>query len=240
MISRFTMPLRDHFRPPLATTHPWEGFHSTWATLIAGQLNERLPPDYVAIPLTSRGPMVEIDVSALELASSTSKKSAWADWSPGSPAVSAVLDWSERDLFEIRVIYQREPRLVGAVELISPANKDRPAARQAFAGKCAGYLRAGVGLILIDVVTTRQHSLNRHLLELLELDAVQEAEMEPLYAVAYRTEQEETARLDVWAHRLQIGEGLPTLPLWIAPELPIPVDLEASYQSACKLLRMAQ
>jgi hypothetical protein len=51
------MSLLDHYRPPRTTTHPWEGFHSTWATLIAGQLNERLPPDYVAIPLTSREPM---------------------------------------------------------------------------------------------------------------------------------------------------------------------------------------
>jgi hypothetical protein len=80
--------------------------------------------------------------------------------------------------------------------------------------------------------------LHRHLLELLELDTAEDGDMDALYAVAYRAEQQETTRLEVWPHRLQLGQELPTLPLWIAPALPIPVDLEASCQAACKLLRI--
>lgn len=33
------MPLLDHFHPPLNKRPHWESFHSTWATLIARQLN---------------------------------------------------------------------------------------------------------------------------------------------------------------------------------------------------------
>ena len=33
-----------------------------------------------------------------------------------------------------------KPQLAGAVELVSPANKDRPASREAFVSKCAAYL----------------------------------------------------------------------------------------------------
>ena len=151
------MTLHNHFIPPLSVTRPWEGFHSAWATMIAQDLNGLLPPEFVAMPQTSRGPMVEID--------------------------------SARDLFEIRVIDQRNgPRLVGVIELISPANKDRPAASQAFVGKCAGYLRLGAGLIVVDVVTTRHHNLHSQLIELLELEAPQPSEVDPLYAVAYRTQ----------------------------------------------------
>ena len=219
------MTLRDHFTPPLSVTRPWEGFHSTWTTMIAQGLNRLLPPDYVAIPQTSRGPMVEIDVATLELVVTASG--------------AVPPDRSARDLFEIRVIDQRDgPRLVGAIELISPANKDRPAARQTFAGKCAGYLRLGVGLIVVDVVTTRHHDLHRQLLELLELEAPPADEVDPLYAVAYRTQQEEATRLSIWPWRLGVGSTLPTMPLWLSPDLVVPVDMAVSYQAACELLRI--
>lgn len=206
--------------------------------MIAQDLNRLLPPDYVAIPQTSRGPMVEIDVATLELAGTTAGVVSPA-WSPTEPAWSGTVDWSARDLFEVRVIDQREgPRLVGAIELISPANKDRPAARQAFAGKCAGYLRLGVGLIIIDVVTTRHHDLHQQLLDLLELEAPQAGDVDPLYAVAYRTQQEEATRLSFWPCPLRVGSTLPTLPLWLSPDLVVPVDLAVSYQAACELLRI--
>jgi hypothetical protein len=229
------MPLLDHFHPPLSDDVPWEGFHSAWATMIAGGLNRELPPNCRAIPLTSRGPLVEIDVAAVETIAGAGRGA--SAWEPGKPGLSAALDWSERDLFEVRVVDRRGGRLVGAIELISPANKDRPAARRAFAGKCAGYLRMGVGLIIVDVVTNRSHDLHLELLELLELDAPP-AEVEPLYAVAYRTEQQEKTRLDVWPFRLRVGDSLPTLPLWLSPDVAVPVDLARSYDAARELLRV--
>jgi len=234
------MPLLDHFVPPLSVTRPWEGFHTAWATTIAQELNRILPPEYVAIPQTSRGPQVEVDVAALELASAGPQAAPSAPWTPEAPAWSAELDWTARDLFEVRVLDQRQghPRLAGAVELVSPANKDRPAARRAFAGKCAGYLRAGVGLVVCDPVTTRQQGLHSELLELLELDATDPAGVAPLYAVAYRAGNTPLARLEVWPQALSLGAALPTLPLWLAESQVVPVDLETSYAAACRLLRI--
>ncbi|QEL17060.1 hypothetical protein [Limnoglobus roseus] len=233
------MPLQNHFVPPLSQTRPWEGFHSTWATMLAQQLNRILPAGYVAIPQTSRGPHVEIDVAALALSECTSP----TGWKPGEPTWGGRVEWSDRDLFEVRVTYVGDtPRLAGAIELVSPANKDRPTARQTFAGKCAGYLRNQVGLIVVDVVTVRHHDLHRELLELLELDVPPDAWQaadSPLYAVSYRTIPADDARLELWPRRLDLGASLPTLPFWIAPDLPIPVDLEASYAAACELLRMS-
>jgi hypothetical protein len=231
------MPLLNHFVPPLSVTRPWEGFHTAWTTTIAQELNRILPPEYVAIPQTSRGPQVEVGVAALELAAAGG--AAAPGWSPAAPGWAADLDWSDRDLFEVRVLDQRDgPRLAGAVELLSPANKDRPAGRRAFAGKCAGYLRAGVGLAVVDVVTSRLRGLHVELLDLLELDATDAAVSAPLYAVAYRAAATPASRLEVWPHPLAIGGPLPTLPLWLAPALAVPVDLEASYVAACQLLRI--
>ena len=54
-----------------------------------------------------------------------------------------------------------------AIELVSPGNKDRPEARRAFAAKCAGYLTAGVGLVVVDIVTDRLANLHNELIELM-------------------------------------------------------------------------
>jgi hypothetical protein len=48
----------------------------------------------------------------------------------------------EQDEYEVRVYdTQRHRRLVAAVEIVSPANKDRPEHRRAFVTKCAAMRR---------------------------------------------------------------------------------------------------
>src|SRR5438105_15541063 len=50
-----------------------------------------------------------------------------------------LTDLPAQDTFEVRVYdEQRGARLVAAIELVSPANKDRPEHRRAFVLKCAG------------------------------------------------------------------------------------------------------
>src|SRR6516162_378682 len=122
------MPLLDHFHPPLSVDRPWEGVHSTWATVIAQHLNERLlPKEFVALPHVRLGTAVEIDVAAFQQREPAAAPSSPQAWSPVKPAWSVPVEWDQRDVFEVRV-YRQEggPRLVGAVELVSPANKDRP------------------------------------------------------------------------------------------------------------------
>src|SRR5260370_29251350 len=64
---RWSMPLLDHFHPPLHGPRRWEGFHHAWATFTARQLNqEALPPSYFAEPEISLGPELEVDVATLE------------------------------------------------------------------------------------------------------------------------------------------------------------------------------
>src|SRR5207244_2724219 len=64
---RTSMPLLDHFHPPLSSERRWESFHSSWATKIADALTERwLPPNYIAEEHAHLGPAIEIDVAALQ------------------------------------------------------------------------------------------------------------------------------------------------------------------------------
>ena len=46
---------------------------------------------------------------------------------------------------------ERAGRLGAAVELVSPRNKDRPAGRDQYAGRCLNYPLGGVHLLLVDV-----------------------------------------------------------------------------------------
>lgn len=234
------MPLLDHFHPPLSVDRPWEGVHSAWATVIAQHLNDTLlPKEFVALPHVRLGTAVEIDVAAFQQRQPAAVPTSPQAWAPVKPAWSVPVEWDERDVFEVRV-YRQEggPRLVGAVELVSPANKDRPGHRQTFAGKWAGYLRQGVGLVVVDVVTDRCDSLHQELVSLLELNGSAPFAAE-LYAVSYRTVALPAgSRLDMWPESLAVGRALPTLPLWLGEELPIRLDLESTYQTTCRTLRI--
>lgn len=206
------MPLRDHFQPPLRHDCPWESFFSAWLNTIVGGLNRVvLPAGFYALPRVYVGSRVK---------------------------ASAVY-FLDQDVFEVQVRRENR-RLVAAVELVSPANKDRATHRRDFAIKCASYLRQRISVIVVDVVTERRDNMHGELMQQLSLPAeMLEAGAFPLYAVAYRLKiQEEKQRLELWPEELRVGARLPTLPLWIGEDEAVPLDLEASYVAACELLRI--
>jgi hypothetical protein len=237
------MPLHDHFRLPLLKSHSWESFHSGWALSIARQLNKRpLPPGLLAEHQVSVGVAIEADVGTFEKDFVTEEAGVTVApaWAPPKVAFTAPVDLAGLDVFEVRVYDEFKARtLVAAVELVSPANKDRDAHRRAFVAKCAAYLQQQVSVIIVDVVTIRRQNLYRELADFLSVKpAARGAVASPLYAAALRTFRPRRGkmRLDVWPARLTVGEALPTLPLWLTPEIAVPVDLEASYEFACDSL----
>ena len=238
------MPLLDHFRPPLRDDCPWESFHSAWANAIVGRLNQNvLPAHYRAIPQVHVGARVEIDAATFRLREESAASGnglATAVWSPPHAKLAAAVDFGDTDTFEVQVRDESRRRLVAAVELVSPANKDRPSHRRDFAIKCASYLRQQIAVVLLDVVTERRDNMHGELMQMLGLPPeMVEAGAFPLYAVAYRLRvQEEGQRLELWPEELQLGALLPTLPLWIGEDEAVPLDLEASYVNACELLRL--
>ncbi|HEV3340590.1 MAG TPA: DUF4058 family protein [Pirellulales bacterium] len=133
------------------------------------------------------------------------------------------------------------PRLVAAIELVSPANKDRPSHRRMFAVKCASYLQSGVSVMVVDMVTERAGNLHAELLQLLEAHvSTPGQDSHDLYAAAYRTVAgSQGLTLETWAESLGLRQALPTLPLWIMPDLGLPMDLELTYQAACAARRIA-
>ncbi len=242
------MPLLDHFHPPLIAERRWESFHSSWATKIVDALTERwLPANYIAEEHAHIGPSVEIDVATFERDPSSVSKVGGGIvatvgrkvWTP--PAPDVVLPSVVPDTFEVRVMnMDTGPRLVAAIELISPGNKDRPAERLAFATKCASYLYQGISVIIVDIVTSRRANLHNEILRVMQADEA--AKLGPrvsLYAVAYRPlRRSGKDEIDVWRSRLALGRPLPTLGLSLRADLVIPVDFEATYAEACRRKRL--
>jgi len=243
------MPLLDHSGPPLSLRRHWHAFHNAWATYLSSDLNRRLPEGYFAEPNVQFG--IEIDVATwderavFDPASGGGRSatdagvrgSAAAVWAPTAPARVVPISLLEGRA-EVLVYDQHSgPTLAGAIELVSPANKDRPSQRDALVTKCASYVQQGVGLVLVDVVTGRTADLHRELL--VRLGAQENRARGELYAVAYRPVcQDQETRLEVWEEPLQVGGALPTLPLWLLGGLCLPVELEATYQRTCEEQRV--
>lgn len=241
------MPLLDHFRPPISTTRHWESFHAAWATEIMRTLNRAvLPAGCFAEAQVHVGSRVEVDVATFHGNGTAGPHHpagvggvAVATWSP--PAATAVMPNVFPDEVEIQVFStDTGATLVGAVELVSPGNKDRDETRRAFAAKCASYLHAGIGLVVIDTVTTRTGNLHDELVRLLgHPDTFLFPHAGPLYAASYRPSRDPAAdRTEFWAFPLAVGSALPTVPLPLRGVGTFPLELEPTYHTTCEDSRL--
>lgn len=238
------MPLLDHSRPPLRNRPPYKSLNAAWGTFLCNGLNQGgLPPDYRAYPEKAVGIGLEADVATYEDAERPPAGNGdggvtTAVWAPPRPPLVVPVDFFDLESQEVKVYADDGGRLVAAVELVSPANKDRPGHRADFAAKCAAYLQQEVSVLVVDIVTGRRTNLHRPLMELLQLgESAADAVTSDLYAIAYRVVAAgERTQLEAWPTPLALGEPLPKMPLWLRDDLAVPLDLETSYRQACASL----
>ena len=204
------MPLRDHFRPPIWKRASWEGLHGGWPMTMCQQLTKVLPEEFSVEPRAYLGSNYEIEIT-------------------------------QEYAYEVLIYdHTRDKQLVAAIEIVSPGNKDRPESRQAFVTKCAALLQNRVCVSIVDLVTTRNFNLYGELMSLLgESDPAFTTTSPATYAVTCRGRKlRNRPRFEAWAYPLVLGQPLPTLPIWLADDLAVALDLEASYEDACRTLRI--
>lgn len=244
------MPLRDHFRPPVEDRHSWDELHGGWPMVIVQKLFPQLPEGYVAAPGVHLGAAFEIDVSAYEQDEpgaapipAVGGGVAVAPHSPPLPTLTMETELPDQDEYEVRIYDERHGRrLVAAIELISPANKDRPQSRRAFVGKVAALLQRNVCVSLVDVVAIRDFNLYAEVLEFIGgHDPALGSKPPCLYAVTIRGRRRPGQRsvLESWFYPMQAGQPLPILPIWLDDDLCINLELEASYEETCRFLRIS-
>ena len=144
--------------------------------MIVNTLGRRIPQRYIAEPQVHLGSAIEIDVATYEedVADHAVEGEredgdvATAVWAPPRPPLAIATDPGDPGEYEVRVYdTRRGRRLVAAVEIVSPANKDRPEHRRAFVAKCAALLQDRVCVAIVDLVTTRPGNLYAELMEFL-------------------------------------------------------------------------
>lgn len=224
------MPLHDHFRPPLSLKRHWHSFHNAWSTVISSDLNARLPERCFAEPNPQFG--IEIDVATWEETEGPGSILAHA-WNPPAPVQTLAFPVIA-DVVEVLIYSTTDgPTLIGAIELVSPSNKDRPESRRGFVAKCATLLQQAVGLVIVDVVGSLSANLHEELLRFLHHEPSPGAA--ELYASAYRpVERDGESQLEVWYAPLSLGMALPTVPLWLRGVGCLPLDLAATYERTCR------
>jgi hypothetical protein len=235
------MPLRDHFHPPLSTYTSWDGFHGQWPAMLVLELSEKLPSRYSSLPNIHLGRFAEVDITTFESDPGTGPDfdagggAAAAVW-PAKPTTSFETDLLDQDEYEVRIYDQERGRtLVAAIEIVSPSNKDRPESRESFVTKCVALLQNRVSVSIIDLVTERDFNLHREVLERIGHRFEENNAAPALYASSCRFVKK---RIDAWEHPLVIGQPLPTLPIWLAEDLVVALDLEPSYEKTCRALRI--
>jgi hypothetical protein len=216
----------------------WEGVHHLWITELLRWVKPRLAPGYRAyigsVPTVAVGaPPERPDVGVRK----------WPEEQPPPAAPPAAAETATEEPDEEVAVALLDPgvslyvesrgRLVAAVELVSPRNKDRPVARASYLARYLGYLLEGVHLLLVDV---HRRPLGFSFADRIaqELQLRQPACPPPL-AVSYRVGEPAAGGgrlLAIWRRPLTVGAALPMQRLALTVETSIPVDLEQTYTRA--------
>lgn len=242
------MPLLDHFRLPISKKGSWEGFHGGWPMTMVMELCKTLPDQYTAEPRVHLGRNFEVDVCTFDVQGESGftlneggTGLAIESWAPPEPTLTLDLDTTEFYEYEV-LIFDRERgrELVAAIEIVSPANKDRPETRLAFVAKCAALLQKKICVSIVDLVTVMHFNLYCEVLDLFgQSDPAFAPEAPSNYAVTCRSHALATrSRFESWAYPMVVGKRLPVLPIWLDNDHAIYIDLEVSYQQTCSALRL--
>ncbi len=134
----------------------WDSVHLLWINSLLNGFQDRLPAGYRAylgsVPGRGSRPSRGVRTWASALAASRPGKQ--------EPPSSALVDEPQPDFQAVALLNPEPPsavhvfhqgRLVAAIELVSPRNKDRPSSREFYRNRYIGYVWAGVNLLLADV-----------------------------------------------------------------------------------------
>lgn len=215
----------------------WDSVHLVWLAQLLDWVQPRLPPGYRAylgsVPaLTVDTPNGRPDMSVRQWSPPAETAPAVPAPAGAEPDAEAVATFTLDDQRAVHIDWHGQ--LIAAIEIVSPRNQDRPAARERYLGRYAGYLCRGVHLLLIDVLP-RPAGFSFADALAANLGLPQPA-CPPPGAVSYRVGEPvpEGTVLAFWSRPLQVGRPLPVIPLALDAQQKIMIDLEHTYREAAR------
>lgn len=224
------MPLHDW-----ATLSGWDGVHQVWMVELLYAIKPQLPPAYRAYIGTT-------PAFAIGSPNDSRPDVGVRDWPAGEPQSPPATDTGQEPDEEVAVatisadtalLVESGGRLVAAIELVSPRNKDRLSSQAAYAGAYAAYLLRGVHLLLVDVHRRpTAFSFPDQIATQLQLH---QPPVPAPCVVGYRVggpSPDGGRFLAVWRRPLAVGNPLPPMRQWLSADESVPVDLENTYRRA--------
>jgi len=226
------MPLHDW-----SDDRGWGGVCLLWLNQLLDWVQPRLPAGFRAylgaVPaLTIDVPAGRPDVGVRKWPTDVQRPTSGASPTGPAPDEEAVATFVLDEQRAVHIDFHGQ--LIAAIELASPRNKDRPAARACYLGRYVGYLRQGVHLLLIDVLP-RPAGFSFADALALELSYPQPPTPPPC-AASYRVGEPfpDGTLLGSWRRTLQVGQPLGAIPLALSVTESVPIDLEETYQQAAR------
>jgi hypothetical protein len=237
------MPVHDWTRVNAGIFHD---FHFSWIAAMKRTLNGGLlPTGYYALAEQIAGGR-EPDVLALEDARSHPTDGNGSQRGPEGQVGGRMLATAppkvrftaeaemERYALKRRRIairHSSDDRVVSLVEIVSPGNKDRLAAVREFAEKATHFLDGGIHLLILDVFPPSRHDpqgIHQAIWSRITSTDFQLPREDPLTLVSYSAGPIKRAYIEPVA----VGKPLPDMPLFLEPEIYVPLPLESTYQAA--------
>jgi Protein of unknown function (DUF4058) len=213
----------------------WNSLRIVWQAQLLDWIQHRLPAGYRAylgsVPaLTIDVPNGRPDLSVRQWDSPPAPAGAGPVLPEPDTEAVAVFELDPQTAVHIDL----HGRLVAAIELVSPRNKDRPDARERYLSRYLGYIRQGVHLMLLDILP---RPAGFSFADALAANLRFEQPPCPApFAVSYRVGEPvpEGTLLGVWCRPLRVGDPLPALPLALTVRESILIDLEHTCREAAR------
>jgi hypothetical protein len=219
----------------------WDSVHQLWINALLFWVQDRLPAGYRAylgavpgLAIASEPGQPDVGVRAWQSSGQAARES----------RADSLTDEPQPDFQAVALLNPEPPsavhvfhhgRLVAAIELVSPRNQDRPAAREFYRNRnrYLGYLWSSVHLLLVDV-HRRPSGFSFPEAMAAELQCQFPIGLPP-HTVSWNVggpTPEGGLFLDGWDRPLAVGEPLPSLPLVLATGKTLVIDLEHTYSEA--------
>jgi hypothetical protein len=233
------MPVHDWSRVDAGIFHD---FHNVWTGQMRSALNEGLlPPGYYALTEQHIGRSIA-DVLTLHASPSPNGPLPWLPTTGGTAVADAPPRVRRQQTVEPVALARRRSvairhvsghRLIALLEIVSPANKDRPQHVEDFAAKAVSALDAGVHVLVVDLFPPGRHDPNgMHGIIRQRLDDSDEPYDlpvdEPFTLASYAAGD----RINAYLEHVAVGSPLPEMPLFLSPDRYINVPLERTYLDA--------
>lgn len=236
-------------------THDWtkvfdgafHDFHHEWISSIKHALNAAiLPPDYFALAEQVAGEIVA-DVLTLHSGDAEAGMAGRKRSRPGGGA--AVLTTPPRTSFSYstqraasrvprsRIVVRHRSRknVVAVIEVVSPGNKGKQPALDAFVFKAVDLLQASIQLLILDLFPPGKRDpggIHSAIWAKLSKERLKIEDNRPITLASYSAGE----IIEAFVERVSVEDDLPKMPLFLSPDEHVMLPTQATCDRAFKLV----